>query len=102
MAKQALVLCNELKAKYPHVIALAILSGPLASQGKPERSAQLLGASDILLKTMGLRLQPSDQAEIDRFQVIVRQQLGEGGYKNYWSMGQKMTLEQATLFALQR
>ena len=48
-----------------------------------------------------LGLQPTDQAEIDRFEVIVRQQIGEAAYQTNWEKGQAMSLEQAVAFALE-
>jgi len=101
MIKQGLVLCKELNAKYPFPVFIAILSGPVASRGDPERAAQLLGASDALFKTMGLGLQPPDQPEIDRYEADVRQQLDVDAFKSAWEKGQAMSLEQAIVFALE-
>jgi non-specific serine/threonine protein kinase len=102
MIKKGLILCNGLHTKYPLPVYLAILSGPVAAQGNPEQAAQLLGASDSLFKTMGgLGLQPTDQAEIDRFEAAVREQLGEETFKSTWEKGQAMSLEGAIAFALE-
>jgi hypothetical protein len=101
MIKQGLVLCKELNAKYPFPVFIAILSGPVASRGDPERAAQLLGASDALFKTMGLGLQPPDQPEIDRFKTLIQEQLGERAFKAAWEKGQSMSLEQAVAYALE-
>ena len=50
---------------------------------------------------MGLKLQPQDQPEVDRFTAAVRQQLGEEKFKSTWENGQVMMLEEATAFALE-
>jgi non-specific serine/threonine protein kinase len=102
MIRKGLILIDSLHTKYPVPVYLAILSGPVAARGDPERAAQLLGASDSLFKTMGgLGLQPTDQAEIDRFEAAVREQLGEDAFKSAWGQGQVMSLEQAIAYALE-
>jgi non-specific serine/threonine protein kinase len=98
---KALKLLIDLNTKYPLALDFIILSGPIAAQGNPERAACLLGASDILLKAMGLGLQPADQPEIDRFEADVREQLGEEAFQFAWEKGQAMSLEQAIDFALE-
>jgi predicted ATPase/DNA-binding CsgD family transcriptional regulator len=99
--KKGLVLIMDLNTKYPLPVFLGILSGPIASRGNPERAAQLLGASDTHLKSMGLGLKPSDQPDIDRYEAAVREQLGKEAFKSAWEMGQAMSLEQAIAFALE-
>jgi predicted ATPase/DNA-binding CsgD family transcriptional regulator len=101
LLRKALILCKDLNTKYPLLVYLAILTGPIVSRGNPERAAQLLGASDGLFKTMGLGLQPTDQAEINRFEAAVREQLDEEAFKSAWEKGEAMTLEQAIAFALE-
>ena len=101
MVKQGLVLCKELNAKYPIPVFIAILSGPVATSGDPERAARLLGASDALFKTMGLGLQPPDQPVIDNYKTSMREQLGEKAFKAAWEKGQAMSLQQAIAFALE-
>jgi non-specific serine/threonine protein kinase len=99
--REALGLLIDINTKYPLAIAVAFLSGPVASRGNPERAAQLLGASDALLKAMGLSHQPPDQPEIDRYEAAMREQLGEGAFKSAWAKGQAMSLEQTIAFALE-
>jgi predicted ATPase/class 3 adenylate cyclase len=99
--KKGLIMITGLHTQYPIPVFLALLSGPIACRGDPERAAQLLGASDSLLKSMGLGLKPSDQPEIDRYQSAVREQLGEEAYQSAWVKGQDMSLEAAIAYALQ-
>jgi non-specific serine/threonine protein kinase len=99
--KKALDLFYFIKNKYPLALTLAFFAGPVASQGNPERAAQLLGASDGLLKAMGLAQQPSDQPVIERYEAAVREQLDEGAFNSAWEKGQAMSLEQAIAFALE-
>jgi len=98
--KKALALGKDLNIKYLLATALAILSGPVAARGDPERAAQLLGASGVLFKAMGFGPQPADQPKIDRYEAAVREQLGEEAFKSAWEKGQDMSLEQAVSFAL--
>jgi len=99
--KKALSLFHDIKNKYPLALTLAFLSGPTAAQGNHARAAQLLGASEALLKAMGLGQQPSDQPVIDRYEAAVRERLGEEAFKSAWEKGQAMSLEQAIAFALE-
>jgi non-specific serine/threonine protein kinase len=99
---KSLIRCNDLNTKYPIALALAILSGPIAALGDPERAAWLQGASDALLKAMGLGLQPADQPVIDRYKVAVREQLGEETFRSVWKKGQNLSLEQAVAIALEK
>jgi hypothetical protein len=99
--KMALRLLKDLQTKYPLALFFEFLSGPVAARGNPEQAAQLLGASDALLKAMGLRQQPQEQPEIDRFKMAVRKQLDDESFQSAWAKGQAMSLEQATAFALE-
>jgi non-specific serine/threonine protein kinase len=102
MIKKGLAQIIRLNTRYPLPVYLAILSGPVGARGDPDRAAQLLGASDGLFKTMGqLGLQPTDQAEIDRFEAAVRQQLGEEAFNSAWVKGQAFSPEQAIAYALE-
>jgi tetratricopeptide (TPR) repeat protein len=98
--KEALSLSKELNVKYPLALHIAGLSGPASALGDPERAAQLLGASDGLLKDMGLRQQPSDQPEVDRFEAAVRTQLSKEAFTAAWEKGQAMSLDEAVAYAL--
>jgi non-specific serine/threonine protein kinase len=98
--KKALALFHDLKNIYPLALTLGFFAGPVAAQGDPQRAAQLLGASDGLLKAMGLHQQPSDQPVIDRYEADVRQQLGEDAFTSAWEKGQSMSLEQAIAYVL--
>ena len=100
--KEALELHRDLNAKYPFAMDLAFLAGPITAQGNPERAAQLLGASEALLKAMGLGQQPQDQPIVDQFEAAVRQQLNEEAFKAAWEKGQSMSLEQAIAYALEQ
>jgi predicted ATPase/DNA-binding CsgD family transcriptional regulator len=99
--KESLGLHKDLNTKYSLAIDLGFLSGPIAARGDPERAAQLLGASDDLLKAMGLAQQPQDQPVIDSYEAVVWEKLGDDVFKAAWEKGQAMSLEQAIAFALE-
>jgi non-specific serine/threonine protein kinase len=98
--KKALGLSRDLRTNYGPAAALASLSGPVVARGDPERAARLLGASDALLRTMGLGLQPQDQREVDRFEAAVRGQLDQAAFEAAWAEGRAMSLEEAVAYAL--
>ncbi len=99
-ALEGLALLRELKLKYHSVIGLAMLAGPIAAQGRAERAAKLLGASESIFERMSVALQAADQVEIDRFIDLTRAQLEPETFELVWSEGRAMSYEQAMEFAL--
>lgn len=79
---------------------LALLSGPLAMQGRPAQAAVLLGASESILQTLGVKIQPADQIEIDRNILAIREQLDEKSFERALGKGRDMSIEEAVSFAL--
>ena len=100
LQRQFLTLWWELGSKYPIPAGLSGLAGPAVTRGDPERAARLLGASEALLETMGVGLQPADQAEADRYVAAVRERLDEGTFEAAWAEGRAMSLEEAVAYAL--
>jgi tetratricopeptide (TPR) repeat protein len=100
LALEALNLLREPKLEYPIAIVVAMLGGPVAAKGDAERAGRLLGASEALLETMGVGLQPADQFEIDRYVAAVREQLDEVAFEAAWAAGRAMSLEEALAYAL--
>jgi hypothetical protein len=47
-----------------------------------------------------LGLQPTDQAEINRFETSIREQLDEEAFRSAWEKGQAMSLDEAIAYAL--
>jgi hypothetical protein len=60
-----------------------------------------LGASQALLETMGLGLQPGDRHDIRRYVATVREQLDEATFEAAWEEGGAMSFEQAFSYALE-
>ncbi len=100
LERESLKMAVELGTKYYIGLSLACLSGPVAMQGRPEQGAILLGASESVLETMGAKLQPADQIEVDRYLVAIREQLDGRSFENALAEGRGMSFDQAVSFAL--
>jgi predicted ATPase/DNA-binding CsgD family transcriptional regulator len=100
LVREALALELDLGSIYLFLIGIAVLAGPTASKGKPERAARLLGASASLLEGMGVGLQAGDQFEIDHYIDAVRNGLHPDVFKTSWREGQAMTLDEAIAYAM--
>ena len=94
-----LALLHELKLEYHSAIALSMLAGPLASQGRAGQAAMYLGASEAIFDRMAITLQPADRVEIDAYIVQVRQMLDEEAFDAAWQKGRAMSVEQALALA---
>jgi non-specific serine/threonine protein kinase len=97
---QGLALLRDLKLEYHSAIALSMLAGPVAAQGRASRAARLLGASDAIFERMSISLQPADQVEIDEYAALAREALGDEAYEAAWSEGRAMSFEGAITYAL--
>jgi non-specific serine/threonine protein kinase len=97
---QGLALLRDLKLEYHSAIALSMLAGPVAAQGRAGRAARLLGASDAIFERMSISLQPADRVEIDTYAALAREALGDEAYEAAWSEGRAMSFEGAIAYAL--
>jgi len=78
------------------------LAGVAGARGQLERAARLFGATEALLNTTGLRLEPVDQIQQDRNIAVARAQLDDATFAAAWAAGRALTLEQAVAEALDR
>ncbi len=107
LVRQSLQLARERNDRHDLAIALiaiagspgAVAAGPAASL---RRSARLLGAAEAALERMGTFHIPSDTPEYERIIASVRTQLPAASFDYAWAEGRRMTLEQATAYALER
>ncbi len=99
-ALEGLQILRDLKLKYHCAIALAMLAGPLAAQGKAAKAAKVLGASEALFESLAVSLQPADQVEINRYIYMIREQLGEEKFQSLREEGRGLPYEEALDFAL--
>ena len=100
LERESLEIEVELGTKYYIGLSFTCLSGIVAMQGRPEQAAILLGASESVLQTMGAKLQPADQIEVDHYLVAIQEQLDESSFENALAEGRGMSFEQAVSFAL--
>ena len=100
LEREALEMEVELGTKYYIGLSFTCLAGIVAMQGHPEQAVILLGASESVLQTMGAKLQPADQIEVDHYLIAIREQLDENSFENALAEGRDMSFEQAVSFAL--
>ena len=99
--KRALAISSSLQMRYVSAIILAMIAGPIGAEGSPAQAARLLAASEAQLETMGARVQPGDQHEVDLFKNTFREQLGETEFNQAWAGGWEITMEQAITEAME-
>ena len=79
---------------------LGLLAGTDAAEGRAARAAQLRGAMDGVLDSVGSAVQPSYNTWVgDRLFPAVRQQLGADTYERALAAGRAMSLSQALAYA---
>jgi non-specific serine/threonine protein kinase len=100
LEREALEMEVELGTKYYVGLSFACLSGIVAMQGHPEQAAILLGASESVLQTMGAKLQPADQIEVDKYLICIQEQLDSKSFENGMAEGRGLSFEDAVSFAL--
>ena len=66
------------------------------------RAAILLAAVESQLASTGIRLLPVDKMDFERSSATLRIQLDEKAFSKLCAKGQKMSLEQAIAFALEK
>lgn len=100
--KEVLVFERELGGLLEDVSWCLIgMAGVAGKAGLAERAAQLFGVAAGLLAASNKRLDPLDQAEYERYLMMVRAQLDEETFNRAWATGQAMSLEEAIALALQ-
>jgi non-specific serine/threonine protein kinase len=92
--KYSLVLAYEIKSKRLVGWCLAGLAGVALGQEAFEYSANLFGAAEIVLETIGAHLDPVNQPAYERAVAKLRRQLDEASLKMAWAEGRAMLLEQ--------
>jgi len=77
-------------------------AGLAAKEEEPKRAARLYGAAQVLLDSVGARLDPIDRLGYDQYVAIAREQLGDAAFAQAWAEGRAMTMEQAIDLALDK
>jgi len=102
LCRESLVLSWKLDNKSYIAFCLTTLAGVIQSKGQAVRAARLLGAAEMLLKSLDAVLDPGGSLEYDSDLVAARTQLGEPAFEEAWAEGRTMTFEQAVAHALER
>ena len=70
------------------------------AQGQYQRAAQLMGAVETQLASLGIRILYMDKMEYDRNLGVLQANLDEHTLQKFWAIGNGMFLEEAIVFAL--
>jgi predicted ATPase/uncharacterized protein HemY len=100
LLEESLVMRTELGDRVGIAKCLIGLAEAERIQNRPERGAELLGAADALLESVGAQLNPADRAEYERCLGNLHEQLSVEAFAAAWKDGQAMTPEQVTEYAL--
>jgi non-specific serine/threonine protein kinase len=101
-AAEALARCHELEDARGIAWSLDVFAGLLAARGHAESPAQLWGAADGLLESVGGALTPAIGWIRDRYAVPVKASLGDDGFEAARSAGRLMLREEAIALARQQ
>jgi tetratricopeptide (TPR) repeat protein len=98
--KESLAIRHEVDDQYGIAICLAGLAKVALAQRQPQRAAHLLGATSVLLETMGSPLETADRLSIEAAVATLQTTLGQDHYAAAWAEGRMLTREQAIALAL--
>src|SRR5262249_55261196 len=100
LLRESLDISRKLKHREGIAMGLVGFAGVAIAKGQQDRAARLLGATDVLLGTLGLRLDHPDQIEYNGCVEAARTALGDTAFATSRAEGRAMTLEQAVEYAL--
>jgi hypothetical protein len=100
-ARQSLALVLEMHNASQIAATLMGLAGACGAGNKPEKGARLMGAAEALLEANGLVLQPADVLEVEKYQSILREKLGDNVYEEMGLEGRGLNQEEAVALALE-
>jgi tetratricopeptide (TPR) repeat protein len=99
-ARESLRLNEAIQDGRAMAACLAALASVACAQGQPTRAAQLCGAAEGILASIGASLLPSDRQEYDGTVVELKRLLSNTELAAAWSAGRSFGLKQAVDFAL--
>jgi hypothetical protein len=99
-ARESLRLNEVIRDGRAMAACLVALASVACAQGQPTRAAQLCGAAEGILASMGASLLPSDRQEYERTVADIKRTLCATDLASAWSVGRALSLEQAIDHAL--
>lgn len=98
--KESLTIRWEVHDRQGIAESLAGLAKVTRMSQQPERTTQLLAATETLLEVIGGCLEPGEGADYDSTLAAVKQALDERQFAAAWAAGRAMTLDQVVAYAL--
>ncbi|MGZ9234513.1 MAG: AfsR/SARP family transcriptional regulator [Anaerolineales bacterium] len=83
------------------IACLAGFAVVAVAQRQFQHAAQLMGAVETQLGSLGIRLLFMDKMEYDRSLAVLRTELDEPSLRKYWTKGNGMSLEETIRYALE-
>jgi tetratricopeptide (TPR) repeat protein len=96
--RESLVMFRRLGNKRGIAECIAGLASLRAKQGKSQVGAQMLAAAEALMGQSGAAWWPADRVEVEKTHSLLQSALEENEFKEAWTAGQSMTLDQAITF----
>jgi predicted ATPase/DNA-binding CsgD family transcriptional regulator len=101
LARQSLQLARDRNDRYDVAWAIGLIAGSIGALGRLQTAARLLSAAEAARERMGSLKQPADEPEIQRIFADMQTWLDAATFQQAWDAGRRMSLEQATAYALQ-
>jgi non-specific serine/threonine protein kinase len=98
--RESLILLWDLQDRRNVAWVLAGFASLLDERGMPERAARLCGAIEALLDDLDVALPPSGVTSFSRTVAAVKVALTEDAFRDAWTEGRAMTIEQGYAGAL--
>ena len=100
--QEALAIRQRISHTFGITYSLNALAELAVIQGKAKQAVRLFSAIEVMYKRWEVGQPPTERAEHDHAIVAVRAQLDEATFNSLWAEGQKITVEQAVEFALEK
>jgi non-specific serine/threonine protein kinase len=100
--QESLTLNQEVADPRGITACLAGFAAVAVARKQYPRAAQLMGAVETQLASLGIRLLYMDKMEYDRNLAILQAKVDESTLKKFWAKGNGLSLEEAIAFALEQ
>ncbi|MEK6256184.1 MAG: hypothetical protein N2C13_02560, partial [Chloroflexota bacterium] len=98
--KKGLSISADIEAPFRKAYHLALLAGPIAALGFPERAARILGAATKEFEKLGFEQMASEQTEVDLYISYAQNLLEKKAFQEAWGEGEQMMIDDAVAYAL--